>query len=136
MDMLAGMRDQDMTDEGGRLKTWVQAMNPLQSKFIEKMRPDIASCLSPDWYTWHSDRLRLGLALEWAYQKAKSGEIPTIKRASHDFHDMQYVTYLSRADGLLTKDNDCRLLAKAAFPDKDVFSSLDEVPAEYVCNRR
>jgi len=40
-----------------------------------------------------------------------------------------------RADGLLTRDKKLVTpLAQAAFPEKDVFFSLDEVPDEYLCN--
>jgi len=39
---------------------------------------------------------------------------------------------LSRADCLLTSDEGCSRLAKAAFPEKDVFSSLEEVPEDYL----
>ncbi|MHC4867628.1 MAG: hypothetical protein ACYTEX_26455 [Planctomycetota bacterium] len=132
MDLLAGMRKEDMTNRGGRWKQWVQAVNESQGRFVHEIRPLIASHLTSDWYTWHDTRLRSALAMEWAYKKAKSGELPRISKASHDFHDMQYGTYLSRADGLLTRDGKLmKPLAEAAFPDKDVFSSLDEVPAEY-----
>ena len=57
------------------------------------------------------------------------------KHAEHDYQDMEYVLLLSRADSLLTRDKKLvKPLAKAAFPEKDVFSSLDEVPDEYLCN--
>jgi len=39
---------------------------------------------------------------------------------------------LSRADCLLTGDKGCSCLAKAAFPEKDVFSSLEDVPKVYL----
>ncbi len=49
--------------------------------------------------------------------------------------DLEYVLLLSRADGLLTRNEKLvKPLAQAAFPKKDVFSSLDEVPEEYVCH--
>jgi len=53
----------------------------------------------------------------------------------HDSCDMQYVTFLSRTEGLLMRDLLWQDIAKAAFPDKDVFSSLEEVPESYRCDR-
>jgi hypothetical protein len=51
----------------------------------------------------------------------------------HDLQDITYVLLLSRGDGLLTRDKDLVIpLAKAAFPEKDVFSSLEEVPKDYL----
>jgi len=47
---------------------------------------------------------------------------------------MEYVASLSRADGLLTGDKKLvEPLVRAAFPEKDVFSSL-EVPDSYRCD--
>ncbi len=134
-DMINGMRKEDMVDKASRFKSWVQATDQSMNKFIKKLKPDIASYLTPDWYNWCDIRLRIALSLEWAWQKAKCGSFPKLKYASHDFHDMQYVTYLSRADGILTRDRKLMdPLARAAFPEKDVFFSLDEVPEEYLCN--
>jgi len=57
------------------------------------------------------------------------------KRAEHDYQDMEYVLLLSRADAILTRDKKLvKPLAEAAFPDRDVFFDLDEVPDEYVCH--
>ena len=63
------------------------------------------------------------------------GENPKLLQAEHDCQDIEYVTYLARADGLLTRDKRLAIpIANIAFPDKDVFSSLDEVSEEYICN--
>ncbi|MGE5295203.1 MAG: hypothetical protein ACM3VT_10280 [Solirubrobacterales bacterium] len=37
-------------------------------------------------------------------------------------------------DALLSKDKGMGDLARAAFPEKDVFSSLEEVPESYRCD--
>jgi hypothetical protein len=43
---------------------------------------------------------------------------------------MEYVLLLSRADGILTNDQSLiKPLAQAAFPDKQVFSSIGEIPS-------
>jgi len=64
----------------------------------------------------------------------QTGDVSKIESFEHDIQDVKYVLLLSRADGLLTRDTGCSCLAKAAFPEKDVFSSLDEVPYEYLCH--
>ncbi|GAG33142.1 unnamed protein product, partial [marine sediment metagenome] len=50
----------------------------------------------------------------------------------NDIFDIYYVSHLSQADGLVAVDK--RLvqpLAKAAFPSKDVFGSINDVPYRY-----
>ena len=119
-------------DKMSRLIKWTQAMDPLWDEFLKRIDPDISLHIKPTWYTWHNIRLRFILGLEWAYQKAKSGCFPNLNDASHDFHDMQYVAYLSQADGLLTRDEVLvKPLARAAFPDKAVFACIEDVPREY-----
>ncbi|MGD8786803.1 MAG: hypothetical protein PVJ60_05225 [Phycisphaerales bacterium] len=74
------------------------------------------------------------LAKEY-YYLSQMGGIPGIRRAEHDYQDMEYVLLLSRADGILTRDEKLvKPLAQAAFPEKDIFSNLDEVPEEYICH--
>lgn len=91
-------------------------------------------CLSPEWIGWQLIRLTDAIVQDYYYFHQMGGPQGD-KTAEHDYQDMEYVLLLSRADGLLTRDKKLvKPLAKAAFPDKDVFSSLDEVPEEYVCN--
>lgn len=90
-------------------------------------------CLSSEWMSWQHIRLMDAIVQNYYYLRQMGGG-PGDTRAEHDYQDMEYVLLLSRADGILTKDEGCLCLAKAAFPEKDVFSSLDEVPEEYVCN--
>ena len=88
--------------------------------------------MSDEWVSWHFLRLYLILLMERSLLRhtgAASGQI----YVEHDLQDITYVLLLSRADGLLTWDKGLVIpLAKAAFPEKDVFSSLDEVPEEYL----
>jgi hypothetical protein len=68
----------------------------------------------------------------WLRQK---GGPPGDNRAEHDYQDIEYVLLLSRADGIITRDKKLvEPLARAAFPEKDVFSSLEEVPESYRCD--
>lgn len=122
-----------------RLKRWAEAVDSQDiNNASEKLLKGITKfpekyCLSDEWVIWHFLRLTLILSMERTFLRHKgdtSGLIPI----EHDIQDITYVLLLSRADGLLTRDCGCTCLAKAAFPEKDVFSSLDEVPDEYLCN--
>lgn len=91
-------------------------------------------CLSPEWMSWQYIRLTDVIVQDYHYLLQIGGG-PGDETAEHDYQDMEYVLLLSRADGLLTRDEKLvKPLAQAAFPEKDVFSKLDEVPEEYVCN--
>jgi len=91
-------------------------------------------CLSPEWMSWQLIRLTDAIVRDYYYLRQLGGG-PGEKRAEHDYQDMEYVILLSRADCILTRDEKLvKPLAKAAFPDKDVFSSLEEVPEDYICN--
>ncbi|MBN2020135.1 MAG: hypothetical protein JW749_07920 [Sedimentisphaerales bacterium] len=89
-------------------------------------------CLSKDWFTWQYLRLFMILRFEMNFLKHKWGPLG-MDSIEHDLQDIQYVALLARAEGLLTKDRGCASLAKAAFPEKDVFSSIDEVTEDYRC---
>lgn len=89
-------------------------------------------CTSIDWITWHFVRLLLALQHEYHYTRQTGS--PRDEHAEHDLQDAEYVLLLSRADGLISKDQGLADLARAAFPEKDVFSSLEEVPESYRCD--
>jgi hypothetical protein len=100
------------------------------------MKDKTKFCSSPEWISWQYFRLMDVIAQNYYYLRLTDampkGEIV---RAEHDYQDMEYVLLLSRADAILTRDKKLvGPLARAAFPEKDVFSSLDEVPDEYICN--
>jgi len=92
-------------------------------------------CLSDKWVSWHFIRVTFTVIHEYNFLRHHSPTGITENRARHDLRDAEYVCILSRAGGLLTRDE--RLvgpLAKAAFPEKDIFSSLDQVPEDYICH--
>ena len=92
-------------------------------------------CLSKEWVSWQYIRLATVLNLEYAFLKKGHGGTKEHRGAEHDLHDMEYIVLLSRADAIITRDNRfVGPLARAAFPEKDVFSSLEEVPESYRCN--
>lgn len=123
-----------------RFKHWVRASELLDihkiaiGTFSHLMDSPEKFCLSRDWVTWDFLLLALVLTLDYAFlQKGKGGEKELIN-AEHDLQDLEYVFLLGKADAFMTIDDGCICLAKAAFPEKDVFSSLDEVPDEYICH--
>jgi len=90
--------------------------------------------LSPEWVSWQRICLADAIVRNYYYLRQLGGGLGKV-RVEHDYHDMEYVLLLSRADCLLTRDEKLiKPLAKAAFPDKDVYSSLDEVPDQYLCH--
>lgn len=94
---------------------------------------DPAFCLDKNWISWQYVRLRILLLYEHLFKMQINSEIK-IEKVEHDCMDMEYALLMSRADGLLSKDNLIQALAKAVFPEKDVFSNVDEVPDEYICH--
>ena len=89
-------------------------------------------CLSEEWVSWHFLRLYLILLMECTFSRHTGGASGKLS-FEHHLQDITYVSLLSRADGLLTRDKDLVIpIAKAAFSEKDVFSSLEEVPEDYL----
>lgn len=92
-------------------------------------------CLSDRWVSWNFFRVTYAVILEYRFLRNHSPTGIKENRAKHDLKDAEYVCLLSCADGVLTRDKKLVTpLAKAAFPEKDVFSDLDEVPDEYICH--
>ena len=125
-------------DKSERLKCWVDIVESMDihklavSEFAHFTDSPDQYCLSHDWFTWHFLRLNSIVTFEYGFlEKGKGGE-KELTHAEHDLQDIEYVLLLCRADGLLTCDKGCKLLAQAAFPEKDVFSSLDDVPDTYL----
>jgi len=129
---------QEEIRETGRVERfgkWLQVADRGRNDILQKWIPSLASDVTEQWYTWQVIRLWYGWAIEWAGRRAGTDDTTLQSDISNDFYDMEYVASLSRADGLLTGDR--RLvepLARAAFPEKDVFSSLEEVPESYRCH--
>jgi len=91
-------------------------------------------CLSPEWMGWQRIRLTDVIVRDYCCLR-QSGGGPGEDGAEHDYQDMEYVLLLSRADGIITRDKKLvKPLARAAFPGKDVFSALEEVPESYRCD--
>lgn len=126
------------TDRSDRLVEWAGSVDSQDIHHASKEmlkgftnRPD-EFCLSDEWVSWHFLRLYLILLRERTFSR-HTGDTSGQISVEHDLQDITYVLLLTRADGLLTRDKDLVIpLAQAAFPEKDVFDSLDEVPDEYL----
>jgi hypothetical protein len=130
-------RNQGQSSKTERLKEWLRVADAEMDGIARKLLPEVPATMKWDWYTWQTTRLWFAWMMEWAYTRNCSGPSFTIEAGDvpNDLHDMNYVASLSRADGLLSQDKKLvEPLARAAFPEKDVFSSLDEVPASYRCD--
>lgn len=130
-------------DRFERFKFWIQAIDcqniheilVKEKELLKFTNSQDRFCLSSAWISWHFVRLAYVLYFDYSFlNKGRGGEHERL-RALHDLNDIEYVLLLSRVDGLLTRDEKLvKPLAQAAFPEKDVFSSLDEVPDEYICH--
>ncbi|OHB55662.1 MAG: hypothetical protein A2173_02030 [Planctomycetes bacterium RBG_13_44_8b] len=123
------------TDITKRMQKWLKAAEKMMPEILKICFPKAPSNIRSDWYTWHMALLIWAWAMEWGCIRSKSGVSFENYDISNDIFDIEYVSYLSRANGILTGDEELvQPLARAAFPGKDVFSSLDEVPEDYKCN--
>ena len=127
-----------------RLRFWIKEVDRpdgldvhavAASAFKELTKIPDSFCVSKEWVSWQYVRLNTVLDLEYTFLGKGQAGLPELLHAEHDLHDIEHVVLLSRADALLTADKKLvRPLAQAAFPEKDVFSSLDEVPDKYRCD--
>lgn len=117
-----------------RLVKWVKNLNVLRAEILTHFVPEFAKDLHSDWVTWHLLCLSQAWGIELACRSTTSNLTTILRDISNDFWDIEYVVSLSRADGILTEDKKLIIpLTQAAFPEKDVFSDINEVPNEYMC---
>jgi hypothetical protein len=127
----------NQTDPENRLKNWIQAADKLRERILNDQL-SLPSFYITDrndkWLNWQLLRIYFAWAMEWACRRNASDSAMNNTDISNDFYDMEYVVYLNNADGILSRDGNLVLpLSKAAFPEKDVFSCLDDVTEEYRC---
>lgn len=117
-----------------RLKKLLQAIDI----YHEQQSIPEKSFSKNDGWTWQIFRLFSAWLHELAFKSGMNLDNMDISKISNDIHDIYYVAYLSKADGLLTADkNLVQPLAEAAFPEKDVFCNMGEVSSAYIiCNWR
>ena len=122
-------------DEGdlvGRLRKWLQSIDIAKDDILDHFFGSGSNAMSADRWEWQLLRLSLAWATELASKRNKSGSSFENYDISNDIFDIYYVSHLSQADGLVAGDKKLvRPLAMAAFPDKDVFCSIYDVPYRY-----
>lgn len=119
-----------------RLEDWLNAADKKRDEILQRLLSSIRPYVTDSndlWFSWQLLRVYCAWGIDWAFKRNQSG--PSFKGdIENDFYDMEYVACLINADGILTKDENLVIpLAKAAFPEKDVFSCLDEVTEDYRC---
>jgi len=123
----------DENDLAGRLTRWLQPIDGNQSAISDHLLGNGGNAMKADRWEWQLLRLCLAWGTELASKRNKSGSsFDNYNEMSNDIYDIYYVAHLSQADGLIVRDK--RLgepLAKAAFPSKDVFGSINDVPYRY-----
>jgi len=122
-------------DRKRRFEKWIQNMDGSMKDILKNLFSEEISCgADANWFTWQMARLYFAYSLDWMFKKSLPGSSEK-KDISNDFYDIEYVTYLSRADGLLTNDGKLQVpLATAAFPKKDVFVVGTKVQSEVFDN--
>ncbi len=122
---------------GERLEQWLRVIDMSKTSIFSYFCPEYANRLDLDWFTWHYIRLHYAWGVEWVCKRSAGGdsyEQRHIRKISNDYWDIEYVVCLCRADGMLTNDKDLVIpLTRAAFPEKDIFSDIDEVTEDYRC---
>ncbi len=115
-----------------RFRKWIEIadQNDIHDLATKSFRKHVAApkrfCLSTDWLSWHNMRLMYTFALEYSYLGI-TGYCPKDENAERDLMDIEYLTFLAKSDGLLAGDKKLGYLAKATFPNKKVYSSVQDV---------
>jgi transposase len=141
-DVVAKARQWDHSKKSrcDRLQAWVGEVDSRDlHEAATRLLPGITEnpqkyCLSDEWVTWQVARVWLVWWLECNFQH-QTGKEEKELNLEHDWQDLTYAALMGRVDALVTRDKFLRDLVQAAFPEKDVFSSLDEVPEKYLCHR-
>jgi hypothetical protein len=111
-----------------RLAKWLRAIEEKKDEILDMYSSNGRRIVPSDGWEWQMVRLSFAWGTELACKRNKSGPSFENYDLSNDIFDIYYVSHLSQADGLISVDiNLVQPLAKAAFPDKDIFSSIDEV---------
>ncbi|MQY61818.1 hypothetical protein GH146_00845 [archaeon] len=122
-------------DEGdlfGRLGKWLHFTDKAKDDILDHLLGSGSNAISADRWEWQMLRLSLAWGTELASKRNKSGPSFETYDISNDIFDIFYVSHLSQADGLVSVDKRLmRPLAMAAFPSKDVFGSINDVPYRY-----
>lgn len=125
-------KELDKGDDVRRLGKWLQSIDRMKDDILDRSLGNGSNAMSADRWEWQMLRLSCAWEIELASKRNKSGPSFDNHDISNDIYDIFYVSHLSQADGLVSGDK--RLvqpLAKAAFPNKDIFGSVNDVPYRY-----
>ena len=126
----------DESDLVGRLERWVRAVDDKKNDILSLYCRNGSRVVPADGWEWQMVRLSLAWGTELASKRNKSGSSFENYDISNDIFDIHYVSHLSQADGLVAGDkNLVQPLAMAAFPEKDVFNSIYDVPYRYCTHK-
>jgi hypothetical protein len=119
-----------------RLELWIENTDVKRDEIVKSQLPAISEYVTDkddQWFSWQLLRIYFAWGIEWASKRNQSG--PSFRGdIENDFWDMEYVACLCKADGILTNDKKLVIpLVQTAFPARDVFSKIDDVPSDYQC---
>ena len=124
----------------GRLGMWLQIVDKTKDVILDNFSALGGNAVFKDGWEWQMLRLGCAWGIELASKRNQSGpSFDNYKDLSNDIYDIHYVSHLAQAHGLVTHENEKKLmpsLAKAAFPGKDVFRDIDDVPFRYCVRKR
>lgn len=118
-----------------RFRKWIEKtdkndIHDLAAKiFHEHVIDPTKFCLSSEWASWNYMRLIYAKAFEYSYLQM-TGSCPADENAERDLMDIEYLAFLAKCDGLLTKDAKLRYLAEVTYTNKKVYSCIPEVDNE------
>lgn len=122
----------DEVDLAGRLGKWLKVADTMKRDILDKYYDSGSNDMSEERWEWQMLRLSLAWGSELACRRNKSGPSFDSYDISNDIFDIFYVSHLSHASGLITGDKALvQPLAMAAFPDKGIFNSIDNVTYLY-----
>ena len=129
-------KEVDESDLVGRLRKWLQVIDIAKDDILDTYYSNGSNVMSADRWEWQILRLSLAWGTELASKRNKSGSSFENYDISNDIFDIYYVSHLSQTDGLVAGDKKLvRPLAMVAFPDKDVFCSIYDVPYRYCTHK-
>jgi hypothetical protein len=121
----------------GRLGKWLESVDVMKNDIIDTINASGIRITFKDGWEWQMWRLCFAWGIELACKRNQSGPDFENRDISNDIYDIYYVSHLSQASGILTNDKGlAEPLAIAAFPDKDIFLSIDDVPCQYCTEKQ
>lgn len=122
----------DEVDLVGRLVKWLRVVEEMKDDILNLYSSNGRRIMPSDGWEWQMVKLSLAWGTELACNRNKSGPSFENYDLSNDIFDIYYVSHLSQTGGLIAGDkNLVQPLAIAAFPEKDVFGSIEDVPVQY-----